>query len=390
MEIESWFNSFTPKTYEDIQCPASVEFLKWIDNFTNKCSIKGKRVDKGGNVIVYGNSGVGKHAMVNLCLEYKGISSPTSNWFIRGVTCTTGINIIIIDNLSKYSSLISKKALLDELKSNQSKYEKMYIIISHNRHSKFLNDIKTKCININMESPTSDMMLHTIDKICTHKNINLSSEDKNNVILNSTGDYRHMYDIMNSIIHSSSNIINKITTKVTDMTLFDITRQLLLKTNNIDDVLSKYDINKTLLPLMIDQYYVNTFKDKQSNIKNLVECSECIKISDIIDSYIYSNQQWSLYPLHGFFSCVLPSHILSKLKPDEKQECNYEFPIDLNMVSTRHIFKKTYNNVSLLFDMNVNDILYTHTLTKESSDFTAMLTTNGETKQIVDFIKRMK
>ena len=93
---------------------------------------------------------------------------------------------------------------------------------------------------------------------------------------------------------------------------------------------------------------------------------------DLIENYIYSDQNWDMQEVHGFFSCVNPSFKLTHAKlcitADELRPL-MEFPADLNKTSIKRINKKNIvNSNNCLKNFEINDFICIDKLIKKLID----------------------
>ena len=73
-----------------------------------------------------------------------------------------------------------------------------------------------------------------------------------------------------------------------------------------------------------------------------------LSIGDILENYIYGEQNWDLLELHGIISCCIPSYLIKKYS-NGKKSGSLVFAADLNRTSVKKMNKKniTKTNNSL-------------------------------------------
>ena len=116
-----------------------------------------------------------------------------------------------------------------------------------------------------------------------------------------------------------------------------------------------YEIEKVLLPLMIHENYLKKIfegsskKDKQYNLfilDNLVKILDSLSYGDNIETSIYTDQNWYLQNIHGFYTCLYTSYIINKTNPNNKiNNSDIKFSSDLNKTSLKNINRKNINNL---------------------------------------------
>jgi hypothetical protein len=91
----------------------------------------------------------------------------------------------------------------------------------------------------------------------------------------------------------------------------------------------------------------------------LINISDSISIGDNIETSIYTDQNWYLQNIHGFYTCINTSYWINKTKINNKLECNdIKFSADLNKTSLKNINRKNILNLSkIINNKSNNDIL---------------------------------
>ena len=139
---------------------------------------------------------------------------------------------------------------------------------------------------------------------------------------------------------------------------------------NVEDCLRIYNKEKVLMPLMIHQNYIkvlvnNSFKGNKK-FDLVCELAESIAFGDLVENYIYSDQNWDMQDIHGILTCAIPSHKLSSEKMKVQLhhvKSMLEFPYDLNRTSIRQINKRNITNSNAcLKNLEISDFIYANRL----------------------------
>ena len=95
---------------------------------------------------------------------------------------------------------------------------------------------------------------------------------------------------------------------------------------------------------MVHQNFIKTIVENTNKHLNKYELANSIATSiakgDVIENYIYGDQNWNLQEVHGYYSCVYPSYVLSNNLSKNGMYENFIFPLDLNRTSIKRINKK--------------------------------------------------
>ena len=146
--------------------------------------------------------------------------------------------------------------------------------------------------------------------------------------------------------------------------LFNSNLELINKEMVYNDINQLYENDKVLLPLMIHENYPKRVltKSKLSNdkvIDQIYEISNSISLGDIVETSIYTDQNWFLQKIHCFFSCVYTNYWINNSDSKSLILSDIKFSSDLNKTSLKNINKKNINNlIKLLPNKSLQDILY--------------------------------
>lgn len=354
----------------------------WLINF-NTLSNKDK-----ANLIITGAHGIGKTTAISLIVKECGynlinfdfdiiknnkkindyIDSLIKNNNILNLMSSTNKkkNIIIIDKLETITSTIQKKSL-DILRKNNEKNRYLPIIfISNTQHTKFLSSLKKNCIVVEFMSPTNNELLSVIDKIIKKEKIKIKNNNIKTIIINyAQGDLRRLINIIKDIHYSYKSelidlkIINEYIQnskmKEMDIGLFESSEIIFNNFNNINDILTLYEMEKIKLPLTVHQHYLEYIlskdckNDTNYKLDILKKISENLSYGDYVEYHVYNNQDWDMQEFHGFYTCAITSFYLNLLNKKNKFD-KFIFPEDLHKTSIKNINKKNITNIKDWFN----------------------------------------
>ena len=384
-----WLDKYIPKKLDDIIGHTdNIKKIKlWLNTFNDKTS------SSSGSIIISGIHGIGKNITLKLILEemnFNIINISSSNIkenkaiskiLISGGTDSLGTieNIIsnkrsalIIDDTENITLSAEKNMLLELYKENDKKKILPIIFLTNEQHSKLISDIKKTCYEIRFISPSVDEFLVLINKIYEKENINIVDPAVSlNIIKFTQFDIRKLLFILQDIkftygtelidIVKCKNFFMSSQKKDKDIGLFDGTRELLDNYKSIDKCLHLYETEKVLLPLMIfENYPRNILSRSYSKPEVFYECASnicnSISMGDVIETNIYTDQNWYLQSLHGFYTCCEPTYELSKY-PFKNKSYDVMFSSDLNKTSIKNINKKNILTIQTKINKNISDIL---------------------------------
>jgi len=379
-----WINKYKPNNLNQIigNIKQIEEFKNWIINLPTK---------KNQSIIISGNQGIGKTLIIKLILKELNymmrIINPNDikdyricddindyNNFNNSILNKIKINnndnnnkiAIIFDETENITLLSEKKYVQDIYKNNNKTKSFPLIFISNNRHSKLLNDLKKYCYEIIFEPPSKEDLLILTKRICLMENIFWeSNESIEKIIEFSQYDIRRLINLLQELSYHLDN--NKITNncvynfikssklKNIDIGLFESTDKILNYYLDYETIIKLYESEKVLLPLMIHENYikkilVNNNKPFNDIIKNMVKITDSMSIGDNIETSIYTDQNWYLQNIHGFFSCLNTSYWINDTNSNIIKYSDIKFSSDLNKTSLKNINKKNISNLSKIIN----------------------------------------
>ncbi len=320
--------------------------------------------------------------------------------------------VLVFDDVSNISNPKEKEAIKSIVKMNNKLKKFPIIIIANTKHSKTVNELKKmvsyvirktddegnkktqKGINeVVIRSPDFNELEKFIKHICVKENLKIikkKSDDDDiyvELVNHSQYDIRRLVNILEELkmIYKDSEVSLedfekfKETSKTKDLDpgIYEATRILLNKYSNIDSSLLLYGEERATIPLMVHENYPSNLQNQypklsvDDQIDIIYNISRSISESDKVDGLIYSSQCWNLQPVHGFYSCVMPSFYINEYPGKLCIAEKYEYTQDYNKTSIRKInnkvIKKAQEN-QLLKKVSIYDFLYIATILKTLID----------------------
>ena len=305
---------------------------------------------------------------------------------------------LVFDEIESISLTSEKKYVFNIFKTNAKSKSFPLIFISNTNHSKLLNDLKKYCPEVKFYSPSSYELTKFIQKICKEekliidnnicleKIIQFSQYDVRRLI-NILQEYNYNYKTLN--IKDVDTFIEKSITKDTSIGLFEASLELLNNNNSFEKIFKLYEIDKVLIPLMIhENYYKKVVSPKNKmtfneQLEQMVNISESISIGDNIETSIYTDQNWYLQDIHGFYTCYNTSYIANKMHK-KITASEIKFSADLNKTSLKNINKKNINNLEkIIGKKSIEEILLLCKMTN-------YMVSTKQTQYILDMLKKYK
>ena len=264
----------------------------------------------------------------------------------------------MIDELESIITLNDKNGIFNIIKDNNYKRWMPIIIITNNQHNKQLNEIKKYSNEIKIYPPYENEIIRWVNNICISEKIMLNLEQIKKFVDYCQNDMRKILiqldelkinygnkNIDSNILDNFMNIMKK---KNLDFDLYKATNKLLTDYKDIETCLELYETEKVLMPLMIHENYY-----KFMNEKEYEKVLDNLSIGDLLENYIYGEQNWDLLELHGIISCCIPSYLINKYS-NGKKNCQLIFAADLNRTTVKKKNKKNITKTNNFLSKNYN------------------------------------
>jgi replication factor C subunit 1 len=378
-----WINKYIPTSLNDII--GNTEQINAFNNWLNDDNNKSK------GIIISGLQGLGKTLTIRLLLEKAGyivrIINPNDikdhrnyddfndyynfiNSIYSKINITSNNNktnpklALIFNKIENITLMGEKKYIMDIYKYNNKVKAFPLIFISNNYHSKLLNDLKKNCNEIIFKLPTILEIQGLIKKISKNEHIYFDSDDLILKLIEfSQHDIKRLINLFQELSFHAINrlitkdiletFIKKSREKNINLGLFESTEKILNNYLDYENNLRLYESEKVLLPLMVHENYpkkIFTKNNKQDNIYNVVKITDSISRGDNIETSIYTDQNWYLQNIHGFYSCVNTSYWINKTNNNKINIDDIKFSADLNKTSLKNINRKNISSLAKLIN----------------------------------------
>jgi replication factor C subunit 1 len=375
-----WINKYKPTDIDQIigNNEQINKIFDWLNNLSNSKQC----------IIISGTQGIGKTLSIELILKKLGYIVRIINLndikehrnyndfddyynFNNSIYSKININknkkvALIIDEIENITLTSEKKFIMDIYKENNKTKSFPLIFISNNQHSKLLNELKKGCTEIVFNVPCIKEIHKLIQYICKNENISFSSDKiLDDIIKFSQFDIRRLINLLQELSYHSVNgkinkqqvieFIDKSKEKNINIGLFDSTDKLLNNYLDYETTIKYYETEKVLLPLMIHENYIKRILTKSNNLwNNILNISESLSNGDNIETSIYTDQNWYLQNIHGFFTCLNTSYWINKNTINNKINNDIKFSSDLNKTSLKNINRKNILNLSKIINNKSN------------------------------------
>jgi len=377
---------YFPKDLSEIignKVPIS-KILNWLKNFPK---------EKKSNLILDGNHGLGKSLTIQLILkqldfQYNIIHSSEIKKYrssgelsqIQNFSNNLGVTLLdksknfclVIENIEMISLPSEKSYLLNNLKFNHKKKYFPIILINNGQHSKILNEMKKLVLEISFFQPSVFDLKPFIKNIIKKENIKIDPKYLIGIVKYCRNDVRKILLTLQDLKDSFSN--NEISKeklkeffennnqKSEEIGLYSSAEKIIYSYKNMESIIDLYQLEKILLPLNIHEnlgHKINYIDiENQEKIDLISKIEDKISYGELIETSIYTDQNWYLKNLHTFYSCIYPSFHLNKEDFKVlKHEPSINFTNDLSTTSLKKINNKNFKLIKQLFpNFNSNDI----------------------------------
>jgi hypothetical protein len=323
-----------------------------------------------GNLLITGPHGSGKSSIISIILNEYNYEIISLNMLDQKIKIDIDLiskfamnnneenkkQILLIDELESVITLNDKNAVFNIIKDNNFKRWMPIIIITNNQHNKQLNEAKKYSNEVKIYQPYESEIIKWVNNICKNEKISLDCEQIKKFVEYCQSDMRKILiqldelkinygtnKINSSILENFMNIMKK---KDLDFDLYKATNKMLTDYRDIETCLELYETEKVLMPLMIHENYYKFIKENEYS-----KVLDNLSIGDILENYIYGEQNWDLLELHGIISCCIPSYFINKYS-NGKKTGSLVFAADLNRTSVKKMNKKNIIKTNNILNKN--------------------------------------
>jgi len=359
------------------------KILKWFEKFPK---------EKYSNMILNGNHGLGKSLTTKLILKKLGYhyniihSSEIKNYRLTGdlkqaqnFSTNLGVTIggksdkfcLIIETIEMITLPSEKSYLLNNLKSNHKKKYFPIILINNGQHSKIINEMKKIVIDIVFYQPSVFDLKPYIKKIIKNEKINMEHKYIIGLIKYCRNDIRKilltLQDLQDCYQEEEINknklklFFDNNNQKSEEIGLYSSAEKIIYSYKNMESIIDLYQLEKILLPLNIHENmghkinYLDISNEEKINL--IAKIEDKISYGELIETSIYTDQNWYLKNLHTFYTCIYPSFHLNNSYDVLKHEPSINFTNDLSTTSLKKINNKNFKLIKQIFsNFNSNDI----------------------------------
>lgn len=376
---------------------------EYINNYKGAKKVNNTNKNEYSSLLIIGDHGIGKTTMINVLLkqhnyniQYIDLSKITSKKDIeqhiisnlKTNDISNKLNnkykqkVIVIDEIELANTTSQKEFVIQLLKENSLAWNYPIILISCGKYNTFLTNVKKYTYVINVPLPQYSNMLELIADICNIENIGIDDEKTAKIIIeHAQSDYRRLVIIMKELLSNKKDIIEiddvkkymKISeTKNRDVDIFKSTLMILSKQTEINDGLRLYDVDKIIMPLMIQENYIEHIINNHNKgflgFDVALNIANSFSLGDIIEEHIYGEQAWDLQYIHAFISFIYTAYKLY----NEKMRTAFiklSYPNDRNRKSGRGVNKKNIVKSNLYFNnFGIKDYIYLSGMIRQMID----------------------
>lgn len=355
---------------------------EWIDNN-----------NRNRTLIMTGPTGCGKTTMIRHIIKTKGLNIKSINFdkikdtnikiedYLRSIYRSTDLleilkenykgpkkNVIIIDESESMDATKEKNLIKQIVKANYEYKIIPIILIYGTNHKKILNELNKYSDKIDMIVPSYTNIYNYINKVLKTNRVKIEEKSESDIIediiCNTNYDYRKVNIVLESILENLDEDNKVITQEIYDeykktkinkdvtQDIFYTSNELLTNYKNISEGLKLFGFEKTIIPLIIQEYYSkkmhNILRDRPGEKKKITDiykkCIKNISYGNIYDNYIYNEQRWNCTNIYGYYSTVSISYYMNKIN-NSRSIMRLDFPSDLNKTSTQKLnFKHIINS----------------------------------------------
>ncbi|CAG8492742.1 13931_t:CDS:10 [Dentiscutata heterogama] len=396
-----WSDKYKPKSLKEV-CgnKSAVENLqKWLKTWESNLKSGFDFNSKYPAALVSGPPGIGKTTAAHLIGKLEGYdvkefnasdtrSKKALEMAVKTATHNTSITGFFQPETEKAKKMSRTLIIMDEVDGMSAGdrggvAELVPIICICNEKGKKLQSLTNVCQEIRFQKPRVEQVRSRIMTIASRENLKFSQPNiVDTIITGANADVRQILNRLSSwklandsINYDEGKAINKASEKNVVLDPFEITTRLFgtsiwnNRAGNLNDKLELYFHEPDIVPLMIQENYLKikphitstTIEREDVNPKELEKFATLDAISkaaasisdgDICASMIHGSQpQWTLMPVQGMFSCVIPTY---HVHGSNTSGARYAFPSFLGQTSKTNKYKRILREVQIHMRLKIS------------------------------------
>jgi replication factor C subunit 1 len=212
------------------------------------------------------------------------------------------------------------------------------IATCNNRYDQALKPLIPYCLDVKFQKPNATDVVKFIKPIIKKESLRISDAKLNQVIEDANCDIRN---ILNNLQLFSGITKNSDTTGTmkdkTNSNVFEVTKQFMSQSVEMNDKQRLFWLNNDILPLMIHENYLANnikMKNEAEYLNNIADSIQCLSDIDLFEKDIHMNGNWELTPYTAWYSIksVANCHAKTMIKftsffekrAPKKQTMNYD------------------------------------------------------------------
>lgn len=214
-----------------------------------------------------------------------------------------GRRVVVMDEVDGMSG---DRGGLPELVSVIKKASTPIICICNDRNSPVIRTLASHCLDLRFRRLDHRTMATRLREILRREGKQITDGVLSEVVTKCTGDFRYTLNVLQNIAQRGAtdarSIERSLVRKIESRGPFELAAEL-FKRAPVKQKLDVFFEDYSILPLFVHENYVKCiFK----SMRDFSASADAISFSDLVDTRIQREQEWTLLPLLGYFGCVQP------------------------------------------------------------------------------------
>lgn len=198
------------------------------------------------------------------------------------------------------------------------------ICICNDRNASKVRSLSVHCLDLRFRKLESRNLAERMGEIARKEGLSIQPNAMEQIVASCQSDMRQILNVLtwmklgkketdqaqSAFNFDQAKHLNSLTKKDTEQGIFDVIAELFsgYSRTSLADKVDAYFVDMGIIPLMVHENYLHGSPFLgEDTLETAFKAADSFSTSDIVDSVIQKNQQYSLCPFHAILTCAIPT-----------------------------------------------------------------------------------